>query len=230
MKLSPRLQAIADWIEKGARLADIGTDHGMLPIYCVLNGITDTAAACDIKERPLLSARRNARAYGIEDRITFLLGPGLEPVDEGMADTIVAAGMGGETIRQILSGADWIRNSSITLLLQPQSKIMELRQWLGNNGFSAERARLVRAGGRIYLILRVHWDGMGRQDEPYYLHLLDRDELIGEYASHLLTRTEKQLLAFDRPSADPDERRRLMELCDRLKQISAEAREERTKQ
>ncbi len=196
MKLSPRLQAIADWIEKGSRLADIGTDHGLLPVYCVLNGYTDYTVACDIREQPLLSARRNAALYGAEDRIDFLLSSGLSRVEAGSVDTIVAAGMGGETIIGILSEAGWIRKNDITLLLQPQSKIPELQQWLENNGFYTEKARLVKDSGRIYLILCVHWDGAGRVSAPYFLNLLRNDELLGEYASRLLIRTDRQLLAF----------------------------------
>ena len=220
MKLSPRLQAIADWIDRGARLADIGTDHGQLPIYCAMNGITVQTIAADIRESPLASARRNAEICGVEDKITFLLSHGLERVAEGSVDTIVTAGMGGETIIDILSKPEWIRTSRVTLLLQPQSKIRELHQWLAENGFLTEKARLVRDSGRIYLILYVRWDGVARmEDDPYFLHLLSGDSLRAEYASRLLARTEKQLLAFH-DEDDSEERTRLMEICAALKKAS----------
>ena len=222
MKLSPRLQSIADWIELGSRLADIGTDHGLLPIYCVKNGVVEYAAACDVRELPLQSARKNAASYGVENRISFFLAPGLEAVKEGTVDTVVIAGMGGETIIEILSGAEWIRNGGITLLLQPQSKITELQQWLRENGFSAEKARLVRDAGRIYLILCVRWNGAGGPEDPFYLRLLDGDELIGEYAWQLLKRTEKQLQAFRGQTEESAEKNRLTDLCALLKQIPAD--------
>ena len=172
MKLPPRLQAIADWIEPGARLADIGTDHGLLPVYCVLNGAVSRVFACDINESPLRAARRNAAACGAEEQISFVLSPGLEGLEEGSADTIAVAGMGGETIVGILSRTEWIRREDVTLLLQPQSKIAELQAWLRDNGFAADRARLVKDGGRIYLILRVLWNGSRMPEDPFFLGLL----------------------------------------------------------
>ena len=160
MKLSPRLQALADWIEPGSRLADIGTDHGLLPVYCVLSGLTVYTAACDIREQPLMSARRNASENGVGDRIEFILCSGLDRVKEGSVDTVIAAGMGGETIVSILDAAKWLRNEGITLLLQPQSKTLELQQWLAGNGFYTEKARLVRDSGRI----RTAWNSLPRTD------------------------------------------------------------------
>ena len=208
MKLSPRLQAIADWIDHGARLADIGTDHGLLPIFCAMNGITALTVASDVRESPLASAIQNASECGVDNRIRFLLSPGLERIEADSVDTIVTAGMGGETIIDILSKAQWIRNEAVTLLLQPQSKINEVQHWLTENGFHAEKARLVRDAGRVYLVVRTRWDGTSRSDDPYFLHLLSGDVLLREYASHLLSRTEKQLLAF-RGGNDSDERKKL---------------------
>ena len=220
MKLSPRLQAIADWIDPGARLADIGTDHGLLPIYCVLQGITAYTAACDIREHPLMSARRNAGEYGVEGRIEFILSSGLDRVKEGSVDTVIAAGIGGETIVSILDAAGWLRNEGVTLLLQPQSKILELQQWLGENGYYAEKARLVRDAGRIYLVMRMRWDGVRRKPDPYCLEQLAADGLRKEYAAQLLRRCEKQLLAFRDEPDGSGEKRKLTELCERLACLS----------
>ena len=220
MKLPPRLQAIADWIEPGARFADIGTDHGLLPVSCVLNGTVSRVYACDINESPLRAARRNAAASGAEDRISFVLAPGLEGLEEGSADTIAVAGMGGETIVGILSRTEWIRRQDVTLLLQPQSKTAELQTWLRDNGFAADRARLVKDGGRIYLILRVRWDGSRMPDDPFFLGLLAGDALRGPYAAQLLRKTEKQLLAFRDGRGDPEEERKLAETCRMLREAS----------
>ena len=221
MKLPPRLQAIADWIEPGARLADIGTDHGLLPVYCVLNGAVSRVFACDINESPLRAARRNAAACGAEEQISFVLSPGLEGLEEGSADTIAVAGMGGETIVGILSRTEWIRREDVTLLLQPQSKIAELQAWLRDNGFAADRARLVKDGGRIYLILRVLWNGSRMPEDPFFLGLLAGDALRGPYAAQLLRKTEKQLLAFRDGRGDPEEKRKLAEMCRMLREASA---------
>lgn len=212
MKLSPRLQALADWIEPGSRLADIGTDHGLLPVYCVLSGLTVYTAACDIREQPLMSARRNALENGVGDRIEFILCSGLDRVKEGSVDTVIAAGMGGETIVSILDAAKWLRNEGITLLLQPQSKTLELQQWLAENGYYTEKARLVRDSGRIYLLMRVRWDGGCRKPDPYCLEQLAPDGLRKEYAGQLLRRCEKQLLAFRDEADGSAEKGKLTEL------------------
>jgi len=220
MKLTPRLQAIADWIEEGARLADIGTDHGRLPVYCVLNGVTSYTAACDIRELPLLSARGTAREHGVEDRMDFILSDGLDRVKEESVDTVVAAGMGGETIVSVLSRAEWIRRKEIRLILQPQSKIAVLQEWLAGNGFFTEKARLVRDGGRIYLVQRVLWDGTVREPDPYCLERLAGDGLLKEYASRLLTGCDKRLLAFRSGAGDPGEKKKLTDLRARLAELS----------
>ena len=223
MKLSPRLQAIADWIGQGARLADIGTDHGLLPVWCVLRGVTSYAAACDIRELPLRSARRNAKEYDVEDRIEFILSDGLDHVKEGSVDTVTAAGMGGETIISILSRAGWIRRKGMCLILQPQSKIPELQEWLARNGFFTEKARLVRDSGRIYLVLRVLWDGAVREPDPYCLGPLGGDGLLKEYAAEVLKRCEKQMLAFRSADEESEEKKKLMGLCARLSDICGNA-------
>ena len=118
-------------------------------------------------------------------------------------------------------GTEWIRRKDVTLLLQPQSKIGELQTWLRDNGFAAEKARLAKDGGRIYLILCVRWDGSRRPDDPFFLGLLAGDALRGAYAAQLLRKTEKQLLAFRDGRGDPEKERILAETCRLLKEASA---------
>ena len=158
-KLSPRLQLIADFIEKGAAVADIGTDHGLLPIYLVLNNLASGVTASDISEGSLHSAVKNAGLYGLNDQISFVRAPGLTGISENDADTIVVAGVGGETIIEILSGAQWLKQPDIRCVLQPQSKLGELCNWLDNNGYTICDAKLTLDRGRYYCVLLVAWDG-----------------------------------------------------------------------
>lgn len=107
VRLTPRLQAIADQIVSGARLADIGTDHAHLPIWLMEHGRIASAVASDIRDGPLARAEENAAKHGCLDRISLRLGAGLDKVRPEECDVISIAGMGGETIADILAAALW---------------------------------------------------------------------------------------------------------------------------
>ena len=162
IKLSKRLQAIADYVPLGALPADIGTDHGYIPVWLVQRGIARRVIASDIGKGPLESARRSAAEYGAAEQIDFVLADGLAGVRPGDADTVIIAGMGGETICGILQAADWVKDS-VQLILQPQSKYELLCTWLGQNGFRIDAGRLVQDEGRIYQIMCVRADGVPKE-------------------------------------------------------------------
>ena len=128
LQLQPRLQLLADMVPQGARLADIGTDHGYLPVWLMQQGRIASAIAADIGPR------------------------GIAPHE---ADTVVIAGMGGETIIQILTDSPWPRTSGCTLLLQPQTKVELLRRWLSENGYACRDERLVWDKGKLYVVLQM---------------------------------------------------------------------------
>ena len=120
---------------RGARLADVGTDHAYLPACLLMEGKIPSAIAADLREGPLRRARETAAEYGCGDRMAFRLCDGLSGIRPEETDAVVIAGMGGETIAQILEAAPWVRTRKIPLVLQPMSSIPELRQWLGEDGF-----------------------------------------------------------------------------------------------
>lgn len=152
LQLAPRLQLLADLVPQGARLADIGTDHGYLPVWLLQQGRISSAIAADIGAGPLEHARRTAREYDVYG-LAFRLCDGLSAIAPDEADTLVIAGMGGETIIHILESAPWTRGC--TLLLQPQTKIELLRAWLREHGYAADAERLVEDKGKLYLVLSV---------------------------------------------------------------------------
>ena len=130
LQLQPRLQCIASLVPKGARLADIGTDHGYLPVYLLQEGTIGHAIASDINALPLAHARATAAEYGVTEKLDFRLCPGLAKLRPEECDTVAIAGMGGETILGILEAAPWTRDGAHTLILQPQTKADLLRRWL----------------------------------------------------------------------------------------------------
>ena len=149
MELSPRLRAVADWVPVGARLADVGTDHGLLPVWLLKQGRISAAVAADLRAGPLAAARRTARRFGVSDRVSFRLCDGLRGIAPEEADTVTIAGMGGETIVKILAAAPWTRAGDTLLLLQPQSAFPELRGWLAGHGYRISREKIVREGFRL---------------------------------------------------------------------------------
>jgi len=153
IKLSNRLGAIAGYIEAGAGVADVGTDHGFLPVWLAQKGLYGNIIASDISAGSLAAARRTAEKHNVTDKITFFTTPGLEGFEGLDVDTIVIAGLGGETISGILSGAPWVRQRNIRLILQPQTKAVKLCVWLSDNGYIIRDSRLARDRGKRYVII-----------------------------------------------------------------------------
>lgn len=157
--LSARLQTVADLIPRGCRVADIGTDHAYLPIWLVQNKIASFAAACDVNRGPLEHARRSAAQYGVEAQLSFRLGDGLACIAPGEVDTIVIAGMGGETMISILEAAPWTNAPEFHLLLQPQTKAELLRPWLAAHGYRFQVERLVYENHTYFPIMSMRGGG-----------------------------------------------------------------------
>lgn len=160
--LPPRLAAIADLVPDGARLADVGTDHALLPISLLLSGRIVSAVAADIRSGPLQRAKSNAGEYGVEN-IRFALCDGLDQISPDDADTVVIAGMGGENIAGILERASWAGEGAL-LLLQPMSRPEELRRALCAMNIGILSEKLVLDNGRIYSVICARG---GASPSPY---------------------------------------------------------------
>lgn len=159
LKSDGRLSLCADMVRRGSRLADIGTDHGYLPIELCLSGRIPSALACDINPLPLRSAEENIARFGLSDRIKTRLSDGLAEVASEEADDIVIAGMGGELIRDILSAAPWVKDGSKRLILQPMTRHAELTKWLYENGFEITRQDAAFDEGKYYTAFTAIYTG-----------------------------------------------------------------------
>ena len=177
------------------KLLDVGTDHGYIPVWFAQRGGLTRIAASDINKAPLERAMRSAEEYGVSDRIEFFLSDGLQSVDTDF-DTVVIAGMGGETMANILAAAPWVKRAA-RLVLQPQSKLEELTEWLQENGFELWDARLVRDAGKLYTVFSVCWTGEGLVD---LLTLLadKRDPLLPDYLAGEREKLERALAGMER--------------------------------
>ncbi len=158
IRLSKRLAAIAAHIPQNARVIDVGTDHGHLPVWLIQSGRAAHVCASDIHPGPLCRAAALVEETDTGEYICLRVCDGLDGFTEKDGDCIVLAGMGGETMVHILSQAAWTAKGAL-LILQPQSKLAELRKWLWEADYTITNEELVEDGGRVYPILLVRGGG-----------------------------------------------------------------------
>ncbi len=161
--ISPRLLSAADFVRQDAILADIGTDHAYLPLFLLGEGRISRAFCSDINEGPLASARANAEALGLADRIEFTLADGADALSgRGITDYTIC-GMGGELIADIIARAPEMRAPEVRLILQPMTRRGELVKYLYSHGFSVECEAYSRDAGKYYVALIVRYTGECRK-------------------------------------------------------------------
>ncbi|WP_256667401.1 tRNA (adenine(22)-N(1))-methyltransferase [Pseudomonas sp. Fl5BN2] len=152
--LSMRLERVAAHVPAGARLADIGSDHGYLPVALMRRGAIATAVAGEVALTPFHAAERTVRESSLEQRITVRLADGLAAIEA--ADRITAisiCGMGGETIRDILDSGKAHLSGQERLILQPNGGEQPLRQWLMENDYRILCEELLRENRFDYEII-----------------------------------------------------------------------------
>ena len=208
--LTPRLQAVAQWVPAGCHFADIGTDHAYLPVWLLQHGVISNAIAGDLREGPLEHARTTAARYGLTDAIDFRLSDGLQGLKPWEADCIAIAGMGGEAIRSILAAAPWTKEHT-RLILQPQTNLPQLRSWLTEAGYQIQADRCIREEGRWYTVLLVSGGADRTAWTPGTLLAgapaqWASSDCRSEYLRFLLRRTRQQLDGL-RQAERPDEDR-----------------------
>ena len=193
--MNKRLKAIYSHISDGIGVVDVGTDHGFIPTALAESGYAGKIIASDINAGPLECARRNAEEAGVSDKIEFQLCDGLDKCAPAEIDTIVIAGMGGDTICGILDRAEWCIAPGYKLILQPMSKSEILRFWLINNGFQIISEEYV-CDGNLYQILAAEFGPFVRHsDAELYTGKYETvcsDGLFPEYLDRLIERFEYQ--------------------------------------
>lgn len=219
--LSPRLQAIARLVPPGSRLADIGTDHGYLPVSLLLSGQVSAAIAADLRREPLEHARCTAKQYGVEKAVSFRLCDGLGGISPEETDVIVVAGLGGDVITGILHAAPWTRHGK-ALLLQPMSKAEILRGWLAENGYRVNTECLAADRGILYPVLMAEGGSMPpvSPSQCWGGLLLRDDPLWGIYLEDRMFRLRRVVVGLGM-AKDPALAQRRKELNDILEELTA---------
>jgi tRNA (adenine22-N1)-methyltransferase len=176
-KLSARLQAVADFIPKGFKLADIGSDHAYLPCYVVKKGTVPFAIAGEVVEGPFQSALSQVTDEELSEQISVRKGNGLEVIKVNEVDCITIAGMGGALISSILeSGKEKLSNVK-RLILQPNISAKSIREWLLDNDWELVDEKILEEDGKIYEVLVAE---KGNPHQPFN-HDLHKGLLMGPF-------------------------------------------------
>ena len=155
--LDARLAAAAAYVRPGHIAADIGCDHGKLSAWLAGSGCCPLVFACDLREGPLQKARATCAPWA--DKIQFRLGSGLSVLQPGEATEIIIAGMGAETVLEILDAAPWVRDERYNFVFVPATKHSVLRKGLAQRGFALKSETLCRAAGRLYTVINAQHTG-----------------------------------------------------------------------
>lgn len=154
INLSPRLSAVASFVPKGARMADIGSDHAYLPAHLLLQSKINFAVVGEVAKGPLENARHELAKQRLTDVTVLRLGDGLAAVTAAdQIDTVTIAGMGGLLIRDILAAAKARGQVFETLILQPNTDEAVVRQWLIANAYQLTHERIVQEDKHFYEII-----------------------------------------------------------------------------
>ncbi len=212
--LDNRLRLCAEYVRRGSRPADIGTDHAYLPVWLCRNGVCPSAIAADINPEPLSRGRLTVENAKLTGKIELRLSDGLSAISANEADDIVIAGMGGELIAKIIESCNWAKSPDKHFILQPMTKSEALICYLCQNSFKIESQECCEAGGKCYTVLSVYYTGeKAAADELYYytgeLHPLENETHL-RYLSGSIARLRKQALGEARFGVLAD---RLEEFC-----------------
>ena len=220
--LSKRLKALANMVTDGTRLADIGTDHGYIPIYLCQTGKIPSALAMDIVKGPLQQAQTHIAEHGLSEQIKTRLSDGMAALQFGEADTILIAGMGGGLVMKILSeGAEKLTGKE-ELILQPQSEIALVREFLRVRNFQILNEDMILEDGKYYPMMKVSQQKAAEQTKILPQEVADafgpvllqkRHPVLKEWLERELRTTNS---VIEQLSAQPDHER----IRNRMQQVN----------
>ncbi|MDB4960536.1 MAG: tRNA ((1))-methyltransferase [Myxococcales bacterium] len=151
-RLSSRLEAVVQLLQPCRTLADVGTDHGLVPVAAVLRTIAAHAIAADLREAPLRLARHNISRARVADRVTIVQGDGLRALEGRAVDAVTIAGVSGQLIVRLFDAAPHVLASVEQLVVQPNNDAPVVRAWARGHGWHLRDERMVEEGGRFFIV------------------------------------------------------------------------------
>jgi tRNA (adenine22-N1)-methyltransferase len=185
MELSKRLSAVAALLDNCDKMADIGTDHGYIPIYLVEQKRVHGAIAMDIGKGPLQRAKEHVQLHKLDEYIELRLSDGAKKLAVGEVQEVVIAGMGGRLMMKIIDESQELFHSLQGFVIQPQSEYGFVRHFLEDSGFVILKENMVEEDGKYYPMMRVSSGQMKLEQECFY-----------EYGKYLLTEKHSVLQEY----------------------------------
>lgn len=219
VRLSKRLETVISFVKPGSRVADVGTDHGFVPIELVLRKLAAGAVAMDVRPGPLGRAQEHIRQRGLEGRIETRLGDGVERLGTGEADTVVIAGMGGPLVIHIMEQGRRLWGHVEHWILSPQSELDKVRRFLHRNGFYIAREDMVAEEEKYYTVIDAVFKGNHPQGRK------EMTEMEYRYGPRLMEERNQVLLEYLER-----EKCQLAGIAERLREKTGEKAEARRKE
>ena len=191
MELSVRLNEIISLVDKCNIIADIGTDHGYIPIYLIKNNLCKVAIASDVNLGPKKKAEQNIGMEGLTDKIHCRLGDGLNTINPFEVQAVIIAGMGGYLICDIIKERLDVFKSLDYAILQPAQNPEILRKYIYESGFKIIGEELCFEQNKYYETIKVAYDNKPKMEDSFYYEVSktfihEKHPLIKGYAKYKL--------------------------------------------
>ena len=197
-----RLERIKSMVDPCQTAADIGTDHGYVAEMLLKEGICKQIIATDLNEGPLNRAIEHLTKSNLHDKCNFRLGCGLRVLNQGEADAIIIAGMGGDLISDIIHTSKDIALKAQQLILQPMTAVNTLRKYLYENGFEIIDESIVKEYHHFYFIIKAK-KGIAKQMDNIYFEISNiliekKDPVMIDYLNKVLNTNEKIISSLEK--------------------------------
>lgn len=193
IKLSKRMQAVANMVQE-SRVVDIGCDHAFVSIYLARTSNVKKVIAMDVRKGPVDIAKANVALYGLSEQVDVRMSDGFDRLSVGEADVAVIAGMGGYLMIDILKRGKIHLDNGINLILQPQSDVKALRQYLLTCNYKIIMEDMVLEDDKYYTIIKAVPNTTSTisysDDELTYgpMLLIDKHQVLFKYLKALYTK------------------------------------------
>lgn len=216
MKLTDRLLKIASLVDRDKKIADIGTDHGYIPVYLLNEGVINYAILADINKGPLENAKKEVTRNKLTEKVDLRLGSGIEVLKKGEVEEVIIAGMGGSLINEILMANETVAHTTEKFILQPMQNPEDLREYLYKNGYEILDECLVREDYRIYEIIVCKYKNLPPSEkDPIYYEIGEKliqknDPLLREFIENKIRMNNNILNKLDKVDAASVESRKIV--------------------